>query len=766
MSLEYIQFGNKNNQDSHYALRFERTKQILEALHKNVDFEFIETRSLNEIGEVIIVDYTNSSIKSRNKIGIKNRERFAIAYLVNEKNPLHVFPLRKEFPDVLHLNNYFKGLPRSLCLYIEPWAEIEREFTPERFLKRIGWWLVEASNNTLHADDQPLEQLYFYSKFEIIIPQNFNDDSKDKNKTLYKKKIVHNKDLDTHTIEVDFRDKFINDRHCNYLCLTLPPVKHAAVNYHPESLGELQDQFVNLGSDLIGSLREEFKRVVSEHGILNAVEDEYSILILTVPRLDNNGKITDRKDVCAFLIVCQLGTLGESMGVLIRGENGIFYNETPIFAKEIYKDDWREFLVKPIHVAHSLTKEFARTVSDVNIQTSDFSGVLVGAGALGSSIAELWAKSAWGEWLVIDCDEVRIHNVIRHIANLSDIGMSKSVLIAERMNKNFEDGYTKNSSLFIEVSIENSNKWLPIFSKSDFIVDATATTGVSRDFSSQNNLPRCCSVFITPSGFGGILWIEDSIRKIRLDYLELLYYRAIVNETWGEKFLAKDRQDLRVGAGCSDISNVISYEQIKLYSSLMARQLRIYKDKSEAGLKVWEMDDNSGEVFVHTIRIFNPISRTLGEWQILCDDWLIRKLKVNRSNNLPNETGGILVGYIDQKLKKIYIVDCINAPPDSKSSSMEFIRGVEGLSEIVSVIRNRTNSNLDYIGEWHSHPKNANALPSSVDLQQMTDFTKIMSQEGLPLLMLIVGEKEISYSLGIDNLSETYYEIGLSEILD
>ena len=41
-------------------------------------------------------------------------------------------------------------------------------------------------------------------------------------------------------------------------------------------------------------------------------------------------------------------------------------------------------------------------------------GVLVGAGALGGAMLDLWTRSGWGEWTVIDEDHIKPHNLVRH----------------------------------------------------------------------------------------------------------------------------------------------------------------------------------------------------------------------------------------------------------------------------------------------------------------------------------------------------------------
>jgi hypothetical protein len=46
-------------------------------------------------------------------------------------------------------------------------------------LNRILWWLAETASGTLHRPDQPLEQLYFQSPLELILPFDFEEKVQD-----------------------------------------------------------------------------------------------------------------------------------------------------------------------------------------------------------------------------------------------------------------------------------------------------------------------------------------------------------------------------------------------------------------------------------------------------------------------------------------------------------------------------------------------------------------------------------------------------------
>ncbi|MFN6024604.1 MAG: Mov34/MPN/PAD-1 family protein, partial [Planctomyces sp.] len=108
------------------------------------------------------------------------------------------------------------------------------------------------------------------------------------------------------------------------------------------------------------------------------------------------------------------------------------------------------------------------------------------------------------------------------------------------------------------------------------------------------------------------------------------------------------------------------------------------------------------------------------------------------------ETGGVLIGHFDLARQRIYVVDMIPSPPDSEEWPTLYVRGCCGLLEQIQSIEQQTGGQLEYVGEWHSHPDNCPTEPSPDDITVFAWLTKHMAAAGLPALMAIVGEKDSS----------------------
>jgi len=49
---------------------------------------------------------------------------------------------------------------------------------------------------------------------------------------------------------------------------------------------------------------------------------------------------------------------------------------------------------------------------------------------------------------------------------------------------------------------------------------------------------------------------------------------------------------------------------------------------------------------------------------------------------------------------------------------------------------------IEYIGEWHSHPQGVPTIPSDDDIKVFAWITELMDRDGLPALMMIVGDED------------------------
>ena len=79
------------------------------------------------------------------------------------------------------------------------------------------------------------------------------------------------------------------------------------------------------------------------------------------------------------------------------------------------------------------------------------------------------------------------------------------------------------------------------------------------------------------------------------------------------------------------------------------------------------------------------------------------------------ETGGMLLGRIDDACRVIWVTAASGPPPDSERAQHFFRHGISGVAEFVAAQRTATRGREVFVGMWHTHPA-MTPKPSGTDL--------------------------------------------------
>jgi proteasome lid subunit RPN8/RPN11 len=278
------------------------------------------------------------------------------------------------------------------------------------------------------------------------------------------------------------------------------------------------------------------------------------------------------------------------------------------------------------------------------------------------------------------------------------------------------------------------------FAEAEAVLDMSASVTVARHLVHGIDSPaRRGSLFLNPDGTDLVLLVEDAERRVRLDDLEMQYYREIANNPDLSHHLLRNGERIRYAHGCRDVTATIGQDQVAAYSGIGARAVRLALDAPAATLAIWR----AGEDFAVSVIRSEPVTfdrLRLGDWTLALNPTLLRQVQELRAGKLPNETGGVLLGSFDLQRKIVYVVDTIPSPPDSQEWPELYIRGHKGLREQVERVDRVTGGGLQYVGEWHSHPDGAACNPSEDDSKVFDWLQSYMALDGLPPLMVIIGE--------------------------
>jgi integrative and conjugative element protein (TIGR02256 family) len=277
------------------------------------------------------------------------------------------------------------------------------------------------------------------------------------------------------------------------------------------------------------------------------------------------------------------------------------------------------------------------------------------------------------------------------------------------------------------------------------ILDLSASVPVARYLARCQDTPaRRVSMFLNPRGTDLVCLCEDRPKRLGLDCLEMQYYRAILRDPRMSGHLASNSGKNRYARSCRDVSFAIPTHLVSIHAGIGSQAVRQVTASEGAAIQLWRCNPDNCEVTAFFLPVSEVHRAKIGDWTLVIDDWLFQELQSSRKSKLPNETGGVLVGAYDLSHKTVYVVDTIPSPPDSEEWPTLYIRGSDGLREAVVRIGEVTAGQLEYVGEWHSHPDNCSCHPSKDDLKVFSWMTDRMSAAGLPALMAIVGQQDAS----------------------
>lgn len=718
------------------ALDIPRARQIASAITGGrLDFvHLLECRKIADPSAEILVIEVEVERPQVVVNPIQRIERLAIVLSVDDETYPEVLAVRKGFPIVPHLNITFDEDTRSLCLYDQSWDEVKARWTAPTFIERIRMWLADTAIGSLHREDQPLEQVLMGSGYQLVLPWSA---MQSRGEAAVR--------LDFGLIPSgEFGGTFVAWRADDGADRTKKPQfiaslffagkrRHGVIRRAPRTLEELCDFVRSEDFDLLTELR---NRVMSwkDDGCLDAA----LIFVLGFPLQRDDSSDVEVTDTWAFVTMKTVYEVGEAIGVWERtgGKVGAFIAPIPSLRGAAVPLD----IVRP---HFSFTRDKAAAASGETAVKAKT--VAVGVGAIGSQTVMHLVRSGFGCWTIIDDDELLPHNLARHALLPNAVGCSKAGAMGATINMFFED---EEPSTAIRENVlhpkDASEKVSNAIAESELVLDFSASVPVARHLAADARGGRRASVFLNPRGSDLVVLCEDALRSTRLDALEAQYYRAVIRNSVLQEHLKANENRRRYSRSCRDVSFTLPTHLVGLHSAIAAQAVRSCQSSMEAAIRVWRADPVECAVVPVNVPILPHFRVQIGGWTVVLDQGLLDHLQQLRSERLPNETGGVLVGMYDLPRKIVYVVDTIPSPADSRETPVSYIRGCEGLAERVTEIAEETAGEVQYVGEWHSHPDGYGCEPSQDDVNLFANITDRMTAAGYPAFMAIIGPKNQS----------------------
>ena len=696
----------------------------------------VECRRTTSDDEIIIFD-AKVQVGQKTVHKIRKYEQLAVVFEKSDTMMPDVLALRRNFPLVPHVNLRSKEFPRSLCIAEQRYSEFKLRWTGPVFVENIRHWLASAAKGTLHAEDQPLEPLLLGSEEFLVLPHDLFaetvdpeplflsiEDSGNERKTYIAKRPKDDNE-DSNLL------KFVA------FSFLVEPQTHGVIRRAPTTLFELHEFLENSNVDLLGELRNKLRAWKEKNQEKKFLEGQLA-LIIRMPKTRVKGSVKESIEVRAFLTFETIKEVGIEIGLWDESEGWIGYL-IPIDHNKV----GQQIRVGMLNPISSLSRESAAQFNNL-LPRAGSKIVAVGLGALGSQIFMNLVRAGYGEWTLIDKDFILPHNFARHTLPGIFIGGAKSRWMAEFANCTIDGDPIANSIVADVLNPSESPEILDqlkeAFNTPDIILDVSASISVARYLVHDVDSPaRRISLFLNPEGTDVTILAEDVERNTTLDSLEMQYYRHLISENCLEGHLKRNHGRIRYATSCRDVSSTIPQDFVALQAAICSRAIHKITSNEQAFMSIWRTDEDQISVQRYSFPVKNSIKCKIGEWTLCTNEGFINKVHEARANKLPNETGGVLIGSYDIQRKIVYIADFLPSPPDSEEWPTVYIRGCRGLRSQIEEIQQITANQLQYVGEWHSHPPGCSVKPSHDDRQVFNWLSDHMKIDGSPPLMLIVG---------------------------
>ncbi len=403
--------------------------------------------------------------------------------------------------------------------------------------------------------------------------------------------------------------------------------------------------------------------------------------------------------------------------------------------------------------------------------------LVLGCGALGAPTAEICVRAGAAEVTVADNSIVRPGVLVRQPYQDADIGQYKAFALAGRLNQIHADHRVRALPQDIIVTVLTDAMDAAQF---DLIIDATANAAVASRLEycraqSPGGWPPVMTMLIGHQARRGVLALaRPGASGAGRDILRKLGLAATGDQA---RQLADIRDDLfpdppRTGSfqpepGCSDPTFTGSAAETgALAAHLMTAGLdalacragpRAEHPLAAAVVRLDGPSDGHGGAGVSWLGWPNDLivcDRSAG-FEVRFSAAAVRELRAEsargaRVRGRHIETGGMLLGEIDEACRCFWIDIATGPPPDSRLSAVHFDHGTAGAGELIDHYRTISGQITAFIGMWHTHPDHE-ARPSPTDEAGMQQLLTQAKWAAPRAVMVILGGQPPIWSAWLDS---------------
>lgn len=344
---------------------------------------------------------------------------------------------------------------------------------------------------------------------------------------------------------------------------------------------------------------------------------------------------------------------------------------------------------------------FGRGKLDDKITNSSI--LIIGCGALGSSLAETLVRGGAKKIILEDFDSIKGGNLCRANYDLNDIIFPKTVSLSKRLKS--ISPYVDLITIGAKLNNVNLDEIETIFNKNvDIIFDCSTDPEVTFILDKINFKGDTFSLAITNNAksFVSITGIDLSKKaKIIFDYIE--------NEP--PSFIE--------GTGCGYPTFEANYNDIITLLNTGIKVINNNYSKNKNNQTFIIKPDFENDLIID-IEEYEYYKCGYNKSTIHIPKSILREIEEIISFHYPKEFGGVFIGF---KSELGFIITDILVPDKYVNARAIFVRHPGTLNERLEEIHKLSNGEIQYLGEWHSHPDGPTS-PSITDIKAMKEIAQ------------------------------------------
>lgn len=339
---------------------------------------------------------------------------------------------------------------------------------------------------------------------------------------------------------------------------------------------------------------------------------------------------------------------------------------------------------------------------------------ILGCGAIGSKIASHLHRSGIFCIDLVDTDSLMPHNIVRHALSSyksSSFLPNKARAMKTHLSEMFYGTPQNGIKAYNKDALEHISQ--TDLSTIDIIIDATASVRVmyGLDTITFPNKTRIVRVALSEGGDVGVTYLcIDSKQPLADFYMEILR-ASLINENvycWLKSERKNSTENIRIGEGCHSNTMRISDDTISAHAALMSSAIRHIFEGEQHNRIILSFAhlDFSGSMQTYSLPVMPYQQFSCANdpnWTVRIPADLLANIRLRAKIAGQKENGGYLFGHIDYKRRIIYPLDHF-MPHDSHGTKSGFRLGTSGLKDHNKKIIQRSIGQMEYIGDWHSHP--------------------------------------------------------------